>query len=551
MFSGPVQSQLGEDLARLIPSSVYVMSWLRQEKPNNAADHLLLHNGNYSAEAEEALKDLSRLVTGNGFGNFSSVGLRTILSQHPLEAWGQVVRLIVTASNPPLVPQHVSKELVDNATNFWEYAQEGDSFDDLYQVLTPILDEMPLRSYDAFASLCGLVRDCSSSLAKVSSDVGIAVLLQGKHAYTSNDASAISSLFLNMASEAERLFGQSAHKKYGFGLGVRRIARKLDLEMSTVNTPERRRAQELREFYSVVDPPLQDVAESILEYHKFVDVAQALYVKYYMVPEKWLRPLQEQKKKGVRMDWFNNERVLSPRHYGNQLPQANRLAFLINPMQSPMDVLVDEFIDSELAYYRTLLGIGKYYVEEIRSMAKGRQGAAAQVGLGLTLQEIDFLFGARYREIISFSHQFLVMLEPLHLIRTPINYGTRWEALAKCVQEVAPLALFKAYQSYSESYPDCHSLVKTKLKRKVKKKVVTFVDVWNTVRERVPEMEIAPFVDTMDLPLKRVQVYVTILTGIGKNLDKNSKAYESVYAAIDRIQNAAKQLNNSSVPITV
>jgi len=334
----------GSDFARLVPQTITILKYLRQKEPRSAADLIIDSKIGGVSKDEDATLDESTMqarvdslekkinksakqilhALGKDESNdMSARSMNLILSNYSSGVWAECVKLILTKSTPPLFPLELCRQVLDNVKMFQRYSEDTDDIRELYNEFIRTFENLPTKSYFAAAELCALIRDCSTSRKKVANELGPKLLVHSGIKLLDDNIEAAQFIMRRMVIDCESLFGQHAVKSSFYALGVRGSDRgtssrkTAELHRAEKYMPKgMRRKKDLKVFYLKVDKRYQDSVEKLFEFHDFVNIAHALYLKYQLIPDPWKRQLQNMKNKGIPMKWFDYDSILSPTEAG-------------------------------------------------------------------------------------------------------------------------------------------------------------------------------------------------------------------------------------------
>mmetsp|Transcript_17042 Transcript_17042/g.20502 ORF Transcript_17042/g.20502 Transcript_17042/m.20502 type:complete len:546 (+) Transcript_17042:105-1742(+) len=526
--------------------------------------------------------------------------MRYILSCYSSSVWGECVKLVLTKSIPPLINNKTCVEVLENAKMYQQYAEQDDNVQELYAEFIKTFESLSMTSYRAVGELCALVRDCSSTPAHTAQVLGPLVLLNPGMDMGSENISAARFIFQKMVEDCETLFGQSAARSTTcFGLGIRKhvVSRFNPSQWNRDHfvTNDVKWRKDLRTFYSYVDKRYIVIVDALFVFHEFTDIAHALFLKYHMIPQPWRRKLQNLKLKGERLDWFNHETIETPNPGGDRVHHVkSKISARTNSKSSadsynsvhrsrskhphkviardlypidlgikidtPMNHLVDRFIDIEWDYFRGIRDFGFLYLNGIRDIANGLKGHPEMMALNLDVNEINLIFGERWRNILEFSRTLLVQLEPIKLLRTPLVPESGTNRVAYLAQTIirltAPGDLYTSYAAFSISYPQVDAIINKKIK--VRKTVLgksgknhlahpDFFDLWDKYRHHISSLKMKSLPEVFDLPTVHIRQYKDILEKIASHYAPESVEFKLLNTAFDNVNATAKRLTEASL----
>ena len=211
--------------------------------------------------------------------------------------------------------------------------------------------------------------------------------------------------------------------------------------------------KDLINFYLWRDPDYVRIVDALFEAHEFPAIAQAVLHKYSMLPRGWMLALETFREKGITLSWFESRSIQYADRPMDMYPPTNNipLYFGTGSERSDVNETVDELIESERTYYETLCGFLNSYVAAIMDLLNGGLKKKEMKKFGLSVNDVEELFGERLTVIRDISRQTLVSMEPISLVRKNTLTKSRAENIADILIEIAPK--LHAYAPYLSSHP--------------------------------------------------------------------------------------------------
>lgn len=580
-----------QQLGQLVPLAPTLMAWLRQVD-RRAGDLFLQDSSMNALEVQQTLRELLNALNYNG--DLTMVQFRYILNSHDPSVWASATRLILANSAPRLVSDQIGNSLVAALPKL----DGAENASDCCKIIGPYLDMMPRSNYQALGDFCALLRDHSDDAASLACLVGPLLLTvgvaQGARVPQVQTAAAAAVMDL-LIEECEPIFGRSAARSRADAFGVRPVAPARNVPRSAQQSKQSqarapppppgtpvdsrggrspaggskkdargaKRKQQLRAFYQWRDPSRAEKVDMLLENHAFQDVAKAVYRKYGMLPPGWRVDLEElQREKGITMDWFtqasregNARRSMNPSVSGFVAPQVPDIKHEpAKPATNNMDRVIDEIADTEQVYHDKLSHMLEGFVKEMRIISSGQRGKAAADGLGLSLAQVEQIFGWRLDEIINVSNNLLSKLEVVTLVRTDPKTGkTRVGLVANAFNEIATeLHVYAPYVSshsqsavqLDKSMRELQSAPKGRFNNK-KADCENWVQLWERFSKESEHLRGHSVSSLLIEPVQRVPRYRLLLGSLKKEMPDDHKAFKDVVKAHEAIGAAAGQINEA------
>mmetsp|Transcript_20508 Transcript_20508/g.33874 ORF Transcript_20508/g.33874 Transcript_20508/m.33874 type:complete len:625 (+) Transcript_20508:2977-4851(+) len=313
------------------------------------------------------------------------------------------------------------------------------------------------------------------------------------------------------------------------------------------------RVQQLVTFYNWRDPPKADRVHLLFQCHDFVHIAKAIHEKYLgAMPPSWKSELADMAAQGIPdLEWITGHKK-----------KGNRLSKRISKpkvTRSALDRIVDEIIDTEHTYYDSLDFLVRFS-ENVRSIALGRNGNTAKGSLGLSLGDVDKIFGFRLVDIVNRSKMFLQSLEVIDLVRTaPKHEGGRTAFAANAMFHL--LDQMNVYRPYICSQKEALDVLSERTKQLSKRRSVrlvpgdntkkaksdrqSFLDLWRNSVQSNSVLRGQRLPSVLIMPVQRVPRYELLFKQLLKHLPEHHCARELVVEVIRRIEIVAMDMNRT------
>eukprot|EP00924_Labyrinthula_sp_SR-Ha-C_P008965 maker-scaffold_2-snap-gene-8.32-mRNA-1 protein AED:0.01 eAED:0.01 QI:143/1/1/1/1/1/3/157/561 len=539
-----------DELSILYQVTLPLIYWVREysqivEKTETPKTLLLSE-----CDSDQKLNSLKQLLSALRVTDFriQNNQLRFIFSQYPVEVWMNALKhIIFEATNPSIFPSSVVTELNSKFFNTKVHqetmlSQTASTLRKLGNKQTQILAEF----FSLLRSTTGTNQDILDS---VTDEVSIKTGLNQQSVF-------------NLITHCDEIFGQSSCPEGLVNDGLRANEVPVQWELLQTLPEDKQHLQDLKHYYSVVDPDKVDIAGKLVSLFDWKDIAKALFEKYRSIPKPWhtaLSKLLDQVNQGEHLivlssiHWFQQNDVPTPNPTATanqrvalfnkvqteRKPRARRATIYREPIELPelaYERRLYRIIDGEKDYYKFLIQVAENFVIALRQDLSSHGLNANQL--------INRLFGQRYENIMKFSEHFVLQLEPVSLVRgRPLlkNKSLIQEFCSIVINEF-DTKLYKAYSYYFAGFEEAHNLVQNSTLG------VRCHQVWFQTRHQISMFENANFKQILEVPYQRAKVYKTLL----------EKLLESVYAdqiagadivvkAIKVVKSVLSQLENINV----
>ena len=215
-------------------------------------------------------------------------------------------------------------------------------------------------------------------------------------------------------------------------------------EMTAKDAAQVSKKNALRTFFTWRDERMVACVEALFANHRFPDIAKAVQQRYNMLPPGWRSELDELAKRSPgEFAWY-----LEPSSTALSTTTATTPATPTSTVPKPVagthareltnvSNVIDEILDTELSYYETLHEVQTRFVSKLRNIASGREGHDALAALGISMPEIENVFGWRLAQVVQTSSYLLQKLEVVELVRgETLNPGGRAFHVALAFEEI-------------------------------------------------------------------------------------------------------------------
>jgi len=542
-----------DEVVMFVPS---IIDWLRMTTPQSVPKQLITSaqesrfNSN-SVLVGFALQTLLQVKQGFDDGisrDMSAPEIQRVFDSYDNRVWvGAVLHIFEFAETPVITPQ-VKLALLRTVVH------NPSELDKLKKTLKSNLEAL---AHTALGELCALIMQTCPNKRQIAEILGPYLLLD--NTVTDRKArSAASTIFRTIVENCYTLFDIPENS--------------VQVTMSRRHTQTRTRfhaQQYLRLFFELRDRKYLPIVDSLFQYHGFVDIARGIFCKYFMLPEGWRSELISKQKSGVKMNWFKPKKIFFLNEETVRYPSASKLPFYYKPETehtSEAEHVVDEIVTSEKSYFDYLRTFVTSYANEVTSIASGSIGDEAAIALGLTVTQVDLMFGKRLNKIIETIDKILVKLEVLVLVREPIPsvYNIdRAGVLADIMTEVST-ELGEAYKPYNKYYAQSagmlttaitHTAIREPKARKGSKQIadhifddykrhLTFLELWQEISNSKPLLKGLRIDAILIKPVHRFPKYLLFFERLEKVVRKEHGVEHPTYLKVSKAQKALKEVTS-------
>lgn len=535
--------------------------------------------------------------------------LNELFDSYGSQVWGAAVRKIVVDSDDPvLVPGDVGLVLIKCVDDF--------------EAVKQALEELTRTQYMALGSLCASLRDFPAR-PDVVALVGLRII--ARHTaieFTPEEATrATQNLFENAA----ELFGRVGIVASNPNVRRPLISRStgdsnhdssritttaLPPVDGTVDPLLMSRKHAMKAFFQWQNESLVDTVDELFENHAFADIARGVWIRYDVLPGGWRGELEELRETGqVEYAWVPKNgtplvlvkettavvltgaavsstaaaNALSPKSKKTTFTMTKNIrrpdAFLSEKDFANVNLVINEILDSEMHYVGCLKELQDLYVAQLRDIASGKRGPEAQALLGISLTEIESVFGWRLSQVVEVSQFLLHQLEIVNLVRSEMKkvYGGRAGQVASAFAEVAPRlsisyapfvsghrtglkVLTKAEETFASAKIGLLSTLSQRFSGRgtvvaqatfsdpsssAAAAAGSFLKLWETAREGSKRLRGQTLQSLLIMPIQRVPRYKLLLTELDKKLAYEHPAKKNLNLTLAQVANVADQINQA------
>jgi len=540
------------DMGKLVHYIPFLLDWLKQN--DEYAGELFLGSA-LDIDDDEVHATLAKLLESNNKnGNLNSNQLKEICQGHPLAVWARCVHTLFTSASPKIIPEATSDQLLARSKSL----HPGEDPQKVVDILKTDLDRLPRTSFEALGKLCVLIRDTCEDPDLTALAMGSTIFVGHRAPDAARKLSGL--VFQLMINNAEAVFsGVSAEP-----IAVSPPDMPFDISSFLENRTERR-TRTLKEFLEWREPGSADVADKLLEYFDFVEVAQGLQLKYSALPNEWTSEIAEMKKQGVKgLKWFDNAKTYPP----NRLSLLPRIFRKPNERKSKklatVDRIINEIVATEAFYFDTMKDMADIYVKEIQMLCDGKKGPENMRELGMTSSQVAEVFGSRLENVLDVSTHLLNQLNLVSIVTSaPTTSIGRAGIIANIFAEHA--SELKVYAPYISSHMAAIKTLKaclTKVERAEKLKASSsakkllgggqpresqnsFINVWYRLSQTSPYLKGQTIESVLIQPVQRVPRYKLLIETLMKDCAEDHPAYALLQSALNAVKKAATQINSA------
>ena len=153
------------------------------------------------------------------------------------------------------------------------------------------------------------------------------------------------------------------------------------------------------------------------------------------------------------MAWFDPHQVQYLSETTEKYPPIDKnFQFPERGIHEGVDSVIDEFILNEKKYYDTLVVFMNNYVAEVEVISRKKVGQDAADALGLTQNQVDYIFRHNLLKVVEAVEKFLVSLEILSLVPTEAKVRGGRAAVLADVVSLSGNHLVQVYAPYNAAY---------------------------------------------------------------------------------------------------
>jgi len=202
-----------------------------------------------------------------------------------------------------------------------------------------------------------------------------------------------------------------------------------------------------------------------------------------------------------------------------------------------------ELISTEESYHRNLCDVLDIYVADIRRSALGLDGNSASAKLGLTIEQIDTVFGPNLEEIRTLSGKFLASLRKSQKA-SPDNIASIIDVFLDLAPEM------HHYAPYNSSYHTAYMCLKSAMgavenvRKSPFSNKTNFVQRWNSFSAKYLNNE--TFMSFLIKPVQRIPRYTLLLRELVKSLPEDDVENKLTLSETHKVYElVAREINES------
>lgn len=538
-----------EQLNSLIKITPLIMDWLRSST-TFAADLL---QQSYEEDYRDTAFALSQLVSALNDNVDASFGkLSSIFEKFRVSVWANALRLILTNSNPKIVPTNIGSDIVGTIPQL----NGATTINEVCHILGPLLDKLPRSHFVAIGEFCALLRDTGTNSTFLACLVGPQLLLPQLLITSPGNqgpaALAAAAVFDLLISEGENLFGRaaSARATNPFGEFVTQKRKKQDARIDFSDAANDRTLtvakNALRAFYDWRDPVKSGNTDRLFVRLSIYEIAEGIQKQYGVIPPGWGILLSELAKKQsisqASMPTSPSPSLPSSRQINQNtsslLPtEVNYSNLKRVKKQQPKKMehvegeklqrVILELCHSEAKYYNILNTFISTYCERLKDITLGRERENEVGALGLSAQDFESVFGQKFVSCKDVAELFNSKLTILTDFK---GQGSMLSLVLDAVREIFPklnvLGPYMATYLYSvKTIKEKADIIRKKSKRKKKKKApqgLNFLQLWELERVKHDNLKLSSIENVLIKPVQRIPQYKTLFKELLKLAKKEN-----------------------------
>lgn len=540
-----------EQLASLIPICPLIMDWLRSRTIHTADLFQLSFAEDYDSVAV-ALDALSRQLEVSI--NIPFTSLANILSSFSCSVWANALRLVLTQSQPKIVPAEIGTDIVGCIPRL----NSACTVTEVCHILGPLLDKLPRNHFSALGEFCALLRDTGTNATLLACLVGPQLLLPNlminspkKQGHAALAAAAVMELLI---AESESLFGRCASNRIFLPFGeFNEYGGTRNREDASVNfkaaaqDPENIVAKaSLRAFYDWRDPMKSPKTESLFKTLSLMRIGQGLQEKYGLIPPGWgliIGEIMSRQSSRPRLDTNLSSKTrdgaanLLPAEMSadyekfRQAVKQEKKENNVSGFEESEKLLrvIQEMCQSETKYYYLLNTFTQTYCQKLQDIISGKDRESDLDSLGLTSAEVNAMFGNLLVKCKDTAAKFVASLGILTDFQGAANLDGRGNlgVLINSFREVfSHLDVLGPYMStYSHVLRTLNEKTsevrRGKKKKSKKKKGLNFLQLWELERVKHDNLKLSSIENVLIKPVQRIPHYKTLLKELLKIAEKD------------------------------
>lgn len=317
---------------------------------------------------------------------------------------------------------------------------------------------------------------------------------------------------------------------------------------------EHDRAEVLKMFFELRDRKCVPIVNVLFKLYTFQDIVTGVYAKYDILPAGWhmsIRKLKDEKDK--KLEWLDlQSRSLKwLTEFSSKYPTIKKT----HPphREAEIDKVVDEFVENEHTYFVKIRAMVSYYIAEIKAISEAKLGPHAQAALGLTSQEVDYIFGP-LTKVLKAVEVFQVLIETITLVNAdPLTSDGRQGQLAEIFCLAGP-GLVEAYAPFNATYMDARVMCDEKRMNAPtveaepnEIKLMNFHEIWKEISASKKVLNGMAIDGILILPVRRFPNYLMYLNKLIKDAKKSSHpSLTKLEEAVKKVQRFTNEINDAA-----
>lgn len=557
-----------EQLNSLIRVCPLIMDWLRN-CTLFAAD---LFQQSYQEDYDNVARALAELVAElSSCVDSSFAKLSSLFQKYRASVWANALRLIITQSNPMIIPVSVGSDIVGTIPRL----NGATTVNEVCHIIGPLLDKLPRTHFVTLGEFAALLRDTGSNKTFLACLIGPQLLLPNLLITSPRKqgpaALAAAAVFELIITEAENLFGRASAARVvnPFGEFVTQKTVKKNASLNFVEAakdPTLAVAQRsLRAFYDWRDPVKSGGTERLFKRLSIFSIAEGIQRKYGVIPPGWGIILKELSENQSQLESLPPVSPRSPRrglqtssllptevNFSAELGKARGKVNKGHEESKKLQLIIQEMCDSENRYYNVLNTFINTYCERLRGIFEGREQESSVAQLGISSQDMENLFGEKLVKCKDVAEEFVANLAVLTDFKGQDNQDGRGKLglLLDATMDIFPklevLGPYMATYMYSVNLikERTEALRKKKKKKKKKNAAPNFLQLWELERVQHDNVKLSSLENVLIKPVQRIPQYKTLLKELLSKAEKeNHPATSEVKEMVERIEQLGQSID--------
>lgn len=323
--------------------------------------------------------------------------------------------------------------------------------------------------------------------------------------------------------------------------------------MSEANlTPSDDPQHALEMFFTMINKEYKDIASEFFRMYKFPDIVLGIFRRYKCLPIGWKSKIEEYSARG-ELNWLRPSQVRYVTTQTVTFPSVEKMLDFPSEM-SQSHYKIKELLEHEYKYIETLRVVVKQYAVQVISMANGRVGVGSQTSLGLSVPQVNYIFGNELTRLYEASNKLWIMLQTLLIVtiepnKNPDSTGREGELVN--IFMAAGGSVMKQYLPYCSRLNFIRKILihqKRTLGHNSSSefyfKNLNFEELWEEITKSHPDIENGSLDRLLMKPVKKFPEYILLLKDMRKKMSNDHPALEKVDCCIEFLTKLAQKLDH-------